>query len=159
MATSNLYATMQTPLGEIVLTSSGDEITGLYTPGHSFYKQAKKCIYEVKPFKNAIKQLDEYFKGKRKDFDIKLAPTGTSFQKNVWKALLGIHYGKTSSYGEIAKSLSKPKAMRAVGLANSKNPISIIIPCHRVIGANGRLTGYAGGIKAKEWLLKHEAKA
>lgn len=159
MAIRNLYTTMETPLGEIVLTSSGRAMTCLYTPGHSFYKQAKKGIYDKRPFKKAIKQLDEYFKGKRKDFELELEPVGTSFQKNVWKYLLGINYGKTKSYGEIAKSLRNPKAMRAVGSANSKNPISIIIPCHRVIGANGRPTGYAGGIKAKEWLLNHEAKA
>ena len=103
-------------------------------------------------------QLDEYFRGERKTFDLPLAPKGTDFQKKVWNALQEIPYGETSTYGEIAAAVGNPKAARAVGMANNKNPIGIIIPCHRVVGANGKLVGYAGGMDKKEWLLQLERK-
>ena len=109
-------------------------------------------------FKNAVKQLKEYFTGGRKNFKIDLAPDGTEFQQHVWKELLKIPYGETRSYGEIAEAIGRPKASRAVGAANGQNPISLIVPCHRVIGSSGKLTGYAHGLKAKQWLLEHEAK-
>lgn len=102
------------------------------------------------------KQLDEYFAGKRTKFSIPLAPLGTPFQMEVWQALCEIPFGETRSYGELAKFLGRPLASRAVGAANGKNPISIIVPCHRVIGASGGLTGFAGGIEAKELLLRRE---
>jgi methylated-DNA-[protein]-cysteine S-methyltransferase len=156
---SNFYTTMKTPIGELVLTSSGEEITGLYTPEHSFYEEAKKGVNNPKPFREAVKQLKEYFDGKRKTFELPIASVGTEFQKRIWKSLSGIEFGKTKSYGEIAKSLKTPNASRAVGHANSKNPVCIIVPCHRVIGANGKLTGYAGGLQAKQWLLNHESKS
>ena len=101
-------------------------------------------------------ELDEYFSGKRKKFTIKLDPVGTDFQQNVWLALRQIPYGETRSYGEQAKMIGKPKAFRAVGAANGKNPISIIVPCHRVIGGNGSLTGFGGGLPAKQKLLELE---
>ena len=103
-----------------------------------------------------VHQLDEYFEGKRHEFDLPLAPQGTPFQKKVWNQLRQIPYGKTASYLDIAKAVGNEKAVRAVGAANKKNPIAIIIPCHRVIGSNGKLTGYAGGLWRKERLLKHE---
>ena len=103
-------------------------------------------------------QLDEYFRGERKTFDLPLAPKGTDFQKKVWNALQKIPYGETKTYGEIAAAVGNPKAARAVGMANNKNPIGIIIPCHRVVGANGKLVGYAGGMDKKEWLLQIERK-
>lgn len=102
------------------------------------------------------KQLEEYFAGKRKIFDLPLAPKGTEFQQKVWKALQEIPYGETRTYGEIAAAIGNPKAARAVGMANNKNPIGIIIPCHRVVGANGKLVGYAGGMEKKEFLLELE---
>ncbi len=102
------------------------------------------------------RQLDAYFAGRLKQFSIPLLPQGTPFQKEVWQALRQIPFGKTASYGEIASAINNPKAVRAVGLANSKNPIPIIIPCHRVIGKNGKMTGFAGGLWRKEWLLQHE---
>lgn len=105
---------------------------------------------------NAITQLDEYFNGKRKEFDLKVTLHGTEFQKNVWNGLLNIPYGTTVSYKDIAVSINNEKAVRAVGNANNKNKIAIIVPCHRVIGKNGALTGYAGGLDKKQWLLKHE---
>lgn len=103
-----------------------------------------------------ISQFDEYFTGKRQDFSLKLAPEGTEFQKTVWHELLNIPFGKTVSYLDIAKAIGNEKAIRAVGAANGRNPISIIVPCHRVIGSNGHLTGYGGGLWRKEWLLNHE---
>jgi methylated-DNA-[protein]-cysteine S-methyltransferase len=105
---------------------------------------------------NCIQQLDEYFHHKRQKFDLPLLPQGTSFQKLVWEKLQEIPFGTTKSYLDIAKRIGDPKSIRAVGGANGKNPISIIIPCHRVIGANGKLIGYGGGLWRKEWLLRHE---
>jgi methylated-DNA-[protein]-cysteine S-methyltransferase len=99
------------------------------------------------------RQLKEYFQGKRRSFSLELDLVGTAFQKNVWEALLGIPFGETRSYGQLAKQLGNPLATRAVGAANGRNPISIIVPCHRVIGSNGKLTGFAGGLVAKEHLL------
>lgn len=106
----------------------------------------------------ACKQLTEYFTGKRKVFDLPLSPTGTPFQQSVWNALCNIAYGEHSSYGDLAAAIQNPKAVRAVGAANGRNPISIIVPCHRVIGKNGTLTGYAGGLTRKAWLLALESE-
>jgi len=106
----------------------------------------------------ACHQLDDYFAGRRHHFDLPLAPTGTPFQQLVWQALRQIPYGETRSYRDIACQLGMPGAMRAVGGANNRNPLPLFIPCHRVIGANGRLVGYAGGLAVKEWLLSHEAQ-
>ena len=107
--------------------------------------------------KEAVKQLTEYFEGKREVFDLKLKPQGTKFQKEVWQELLKIEFGKTVSYQQIANRLGNPKVIRAAASANGRNPIPIIIPCHRVIGSDGSLTGYAGGLHRKEWLLSHES--
>lgn len=104
----------------------------------------------------ATRQLEEYFAGIRRDFDLPLAFTGTPFQQQVWAALLRIPYGETRSYLQVAQALGNPSAVRAVGAANGRNPISIIAPCHRVVGSNGTLTGFAGGLAAKQWLLAHE---
>lgn len=106
---------------------------------------------------DCVTQLNQYFKGKRKQFALKLNPQGTDFQKKVWDALLTIPYGKTCSYLELSKQLGDVKAIRAVANANGKNPLWIIVPCHRVIGSNGSLTGYAGGLHRKQWLLEHES--
>jgi len=107
-------------------------------------------------FREAVRQLEAYFSGKLKSFDLRLAPEGTEFQKSVWRALCKIPYGETRTYKDIAESIGNPKAYRAVGLANNRNPISIIIPCHRVIGSNGKLTGYACGLDIKAFLLNLE---
>jgi methylated-DNA-[protein]-cysteine S-methyltransferase len=106
----------------------------------------------------AVKQLREYFAGRRAEFDLPLAPEGTEFQRTVWRNLQDIPYGETISYGELAKRVGNPKASRAVGAANGQNPIPIVIPCHRVIGANGKLTGFGGGLPTKEALLALETK-
>lgn len=153
----NVYATMDSPVGEIILTSAGQGLTGLHFAASRHSAKIKKGVYAPAHFMQAIRQLNEYFTGRRKSFDLPLAPEGTEFQKRVWKALSAIPYGETRTYGEIAALAGNPKASRAVGLANNKNPIGIIVPCHRVVGADGKLTGYAGGLKAKEWLLDLEA--
>ena len=106
--------------------------------------------------KECLKQLDEYFKGKRRTFFLNLQPAGTDFQRSVWRQLGKIPYGETVSYSEIAGAIGKPEACRAVGSANGRNPIALVIPCHRVIGSDGSLTGYGGGLWRKEWLLRHE---
>ena len=109
-----------------------------------------------KELKQAVIQLQEYFEGKRNDFNLKLNPKGTEFQQRVWQELLNIPFGKTLSYLELSKKLGDVKAIRAVAAANGKNPLWIVIPCHRVIGTDGSLTGYAGGLGRKKWLLEHE---
>jgi methylated-DNA-[protein]-cysteine S-methyltransferase len=106
--------------------------------------------------KDCVIQIEQYFKGTRKEFELKLNPKGTEFQKRVWNELIKIPFGKTISYLDLSKKLGDPKAIRAVASANGKNPIWIIIPCHRVIGSDGSLTGYAGGLNRKKWLLDHE---
>lgn len=105
---------------------------------------------------DCVQQLEEYFAGKRHNFDLMLAPAGTTFQKQVWQELQGIPHGKTTSYLAVSRAVSGEKAIRAVGAANGRNPICIVVPCHRVIGSDGSLTGYAGGLWRKEWLLRHE---
>ena len=110
-------------------------------------------------FGDVVSQLTEYFDGRRREFDLRLAPQGTPFQQRVWSALLDIPYGDTISYGQLASHIGQKSASRAVGLANGSNPLSIVIPCHRVVGANGKLTGYGGGLAIKERLLAHERGA
>ncbi|ASJ75237.1 methylated-DNA--[protein]-cysteine S-methyltransferase [Granulosicoccus antarcticus] len=141
------------------LTLAGDH-TGLR---HLIFPQGDRAFHVPEqwqswsePFDRVRWQLDEYFSGSRQKFSVTLAPTGTLFQMAVWQALGGINYANTCSYGHIAKSIGKPKASRAVGAANGANPIPIIIPCHRVIGASGKLTGFGGGLPTKQWLLVHE---
>jgi methylated-DNA-[protein]-cysteine S-methyltransferase len=106
----------------------------------------------------AMTQLDEYFQGRRRVFDLMLRLEGTEFQKRVWRALLDVGYGETANYGEIARAIGRPNAVRAVGAANGRNPVSIIVPCHRIVGSSGDLTGYGGGLWRKKWLLEHEGK-
>lgn len=143
-----------TVVGKICLAEEDNFITNLYFRDEWDLKDSE--IKETPLIKEAKKQLDQYFDGIRKDFDLPLRPEGTDFQRRVWQALLEIPYGETRYYGQIAESIGNPKAPRAVGLANNRNPISIIIPCHRVIGKNGKLVGYGGGLHVKELLLKLE---
>ena len=156
--TDIFYTTMKTPIGEIRLLSDGSALTGLYMGSYG-PKPAKTWQHGGVLIVKAEKQLREYFNGTRKAFDLPLAGEGTAFQKTVWKALCDIPYGETINYGELARRIGQPKAARAVGLANGSNPISIVVPCHRVIGANGTLTGYGGGLPRKKWLLEHEGGA
>jgi methylated-DNA-[protein]-cysteine S-methyltransferase len=139
-----------TEMGRVTVVENGDAITHVYF-GEFIPKDAN--IEETPLLKRAGKELKEYFAGKRKTFDLPLAPAGTEFLKKVWTALQNIPYGRTCTYKEIAESVGNPKACRAVGMANNRNPIPFIIPCHRVIGANGKLVGYAGGLEMKEKLI------
>lgn len=141
-----------TPVGKLCIGEEDDSITRV-----TWSKVPQEYIQEeTELILNCKIQLEEYFAGNRKQFDLPLAPKGTDFQKRVWKALTDIPYGETRTYGEIAAAVGSPKAARAVGMANNKNPIGIIVPCHRVVGADGKLVGYAGGMEKKEWLLNLE---
>jgi len=143
----------KSPLGPIEIVGAQDNILSL-----NFVEDMLQGDAEL-PFclKACLKQIDEYFKGKRKEFLLNLEPLGTNFQKRVWQQLRKISFGETVSYGDIANAIDNPNAGRAVGNANRINPICIIIPCHRVIGSDGSLTGYGGGLWRKEWLLEHES--
>lgn len=147
-------AYLQTPMGMAEL--QGDE-NGLASVSVLTEEKPIGIIPEI--LEDAIYQFQEYFEGTRENFDLKLNPSGTDFQKKVWDALCEIPYGKTVSYLELSKKLGDPKAIRAVAAANGKNPLWIIVPCHRVIGSNGDLVGYAGGLPRKKWLLEHESPA
>ena len=144
----------QTIIGKIAITDNGHAITDLYFNNDAIIQNAK--INETPLIKAASAQIFDYLAGKRKSFTLPLAVEGTEFQQSVWNALKMIPYGETRSYKEIAVKIGNPKACRAVGMANNKNPISIIIPCHRVIGANGNLIGYGGGLEIKAQLLELE---
>jgi methylated-DNA-[protein]-cysteine S-methyltransferase len=142
---------IKTPLGiaKIVGDANGISVISISDEGKLF-----ETIPSV--LQEAVSQLNEYFKGKRTDFTFPLNPSGTEFQQKVWKGLLEIPFGKTMSYLELSKKLGDVKAIRAVASANGKNPLWIVVPCHRVIGTDGSLTGYAGGLWRKKWLLEHE---
>ncbi|MEO6022182.1 MAG: methylated-DNA--[protein]-cysteine S-methyltransferase [Burkholderiales bacterium] len=147
------------PLGQILLVANDVALTGLHFVGEKYYPVIAadwQQRSDARMIAQTRAQLDEYFAGKRKHFDLALDPAGTPFQRDVWQALRMIPYGVTTNYGALAQRLGKPRASRAVGAANGRNPISIVIPCHRVIGANGDLTGYAGGMARKESLLRLE---
>jgi methylated-DNA-[protein]-cysteine S-methyltransferase len=148
-----LRTTIASPLGTILITANTDAITSIWFVDDSKGESNTSPILDA-----AAVQLQEYFAGERKTFDLPLAPEGTQFQKQVWNALLTIPYGKTVSYLDVSRMIGNKKAIRAVGLANGKNPISIVVPCHRVIGSDGSLTGYGGGLWRKECLLRHERK-
>lgn len=152
------WTTVPSPIGELLLTGDHAGLTGLHmeTRRHGPADVAPEWVRDDAPFRAAKDQLDEYFAGERTEFDLALNPSGTPFQLKVWESLRTIPYGEVRSYGEIAEQIGKPGAARAVGLANGRNPISIIVPCHRVIGASGALTGYGGGIERKQALLELE---
>jgi len=149
--TKRYYGYYNSPIGVLEIITSDYAIISAM-----FVDELKETIVESKILIQAINQFDEYFKGTRKDFDIKCEVKGTEFQEKVWEALVEIPYGVTLSYKQLAIAIGNEKAARAVGKANSKNIISIIIPCHRVIGSDKSLTGYAGGLNRKQWLLEHE---
>ena len=148
-------ALLESPIGNLRLSASNKGLSRLELPNKHKAKIASKNVSN-KYLRKAIDELNKYFEGKLRRFTVKLDFEGTAFQKSVWNALLEIPYGKTISYGEMAHMIGNPKAQRAVGMANNRNPIAIIAPCHRVIGADGSLTGYGGGLPVKEWLLSHE---
>jgi AraC family transcriptional regulator of adaptative response / DNA-3-methyladenine glycosylase II len=147
------------PLGELTLLSDGSALTGLFMPSSKGKPPVEPdARRDAGPFRDVVAQLEAYFAGERTSFDLRLAPRGTPFQQQVWEALRGIPYGQTRSYRDIAQAIGAPKAMRAVGLANGRNPVSIVVPCHRVVGANGTLTGYGGGLANKQLLLDLEQR-
>lgn len=156
------HTVVDSPVGPLTLVATGGVLSGLYMEAqrhrpeeHTFGERAEP---DSAPFADAIAQLEEYFAGRRTDFDLPLAAAGTPFQQGVWAELGRIPYGETRTYGELAERLGRPTASRAVGLANGRNPIGIIVPCHRVIGADGSLTGYGGGLDRKRHLLSFERR-
>ena len=154
----NLFTHIESPIGRLLLTSDGTALTGLYMEPSRKAQSTDGCTEDAAaaPLSAAIRQLTEYFAGSRREFELPLRMQGTAFQQRVWRQLTEIPYGATWSYGELARRIDNPTASRAVGLANGRNPISILVPCHRVIGADGSLTGYGGGLDRKRWLLAHE---
>ncbi|MDF1765808.1 MAG: methylated-DNA--[protein]-cysteine S-methyltransferase [Gammaproteobacteria bacterium] len=151
------YSYLETPIGTLLLAGDGEALSLLGFPEGKMRRRHESGWHrDDDVFTVARQQLSEYFAGEREVFDIKLAPQGTEFQLAVWQALRKIPYGETWSYGELAASIGKPTASRAVGAANGTNPIPVIIPCHRVIGASGKLTGFGGGLETKERLLEIE---
>jgi methylated-DNA-[protein]-cysteine S-methyltransferase len=153
-----IYTTLDSPIGELLLLGDGQALRGLYMQGgrrpiaiHSSWERS------AAPFASVRAQLREYFAGRRKAFEVSLALNGSPFERHVWRALRAIPYGETISYGELARDIGHPSAARAVGVANARNPIAVIVPCHRVIGASGALTGYGGGLERKRLLLELES--
>lgn len=153
------YSTLDSPVGMLVLTHDGARLNGVHMEQHkgggavqAHWRRDDARLGEARA------QLEAYFAGRLHEFSLDFAGAGTPFQQQVWRALCDIPYGATISYGELARRIGKPSASRAVGAANGMNPVSIIVPCHRVVGAGGQLTGYAGGVPRKQWLLAHEAR-
>lgn len=145
---------METPIGPLVLAGHREALHIIRFHGH----QEASWVVDSLPFRDAIEQLTAYFAGELTAFNLTLAPEGTAFQQSVWRALLTIPYGETTTYGAIARQIGRPAAIRAVGAANGANPIPIVIPCHRVIGSDGKLTGFGGGLPTKERLLRLESR-
>ncbi|HEX2677778.1 MAG TPA: methylated-DNA--[protein]-cysteine S-methyltransferase [Polyangiales bacterium] len=161
MTTSTLHhTTFASPLGALDLYASDGALVAAYFAEH---RHRPRLVASAAPehavLRQACEQLHEYFCGARRDFSVPLAARGTAFQHEVWRALRDIPFGAVRSYAELARAIARPEASRAVGAANGRNPLSIFVPCHRVIGSSGELTGYAGGLAAKRWLLEHERGA
>jgi methylated-DNA-[protein]-cysteine S-methyltransferase len=157
MTQTTYYCTYESPLGTIMLVGEESALTGLYLPQHKHWAGLDAaCQCSTESFAEVRRQLDEYFAGERQAFDLPYKLHGTSFQQQVWQELGRIPFGTTITYAELARRIGMPKAQRAVGAANGRNPVSIIVPCHRVIGSQGKLTGYGGGVDKKEWLLRWE---
>jgi methylated-DNA-[protein]-cysteine S-methyltransferase len=154
----NAFSYFASPIGRLLLTSDGTALTGLYMEPSRKSQSTEGWAQDpgVAPLTATLQQLSEYFAGTRREFDLPLRLEGSTFQQRVWRELTEIPFGATWSYGQLAKRIGNPSASRAVGLANGRNPISILVPCHRVIGADGSLTGYGGGLERKRWLLAHE---
>jgi methylated-DNA-[protein]-cysteine S-methyltransferase len=154
---TTFYQHLPSPIGPLLLVSNGDALTGLFMTDHVGGPAPQPdWRSDATRFAAVWEQLTAYFASELREFDVPLAADGTEFQQKVWDELRRIPFGETISYGELARRIEQPAASRAVGRANGQNPISIIVPCHRVIGANGTLTGYGGGLDRKRWLLAHE---
>jgi methylated-DNA-[protein]-cysteine S-methyltransferase len=150
------FRTIDSPIGPLALAGQGAVLTHLRMLNQTYEPNRSDWVPDDRAFPDAVDQLEAYFAGERSDFDLVLNPAGSEFQRRVWQALLTIPYGETRSYGQIAEQMGASGAARAVGLANGRNPIAIVVPCHRVIGASGSLTGYGGGLNRKRWLLDME---
>jgi methylated-DNA-[protein]-cysteine S-methyltransferase len=156
---TKFFTTLPSPVGRLTLVARGETLAGVYFDDDAQAAAARAdATRDDRRLRLAATQLEEYFAGTRTAFDLTLAPEGTSFQKKVWAALGRIPFGETASYGEIARAIGKPAASRAIGGANHRNPIAIVVPCHRVIGADGSMTGYGGGLGRKRLLLELEAR-
>lgn len=157
---THIRTTVDSPVGPLALVSDGEHLTGVFFQGHRHapaYLGDEVALDQAPPvLREAATQLEEYFRGERQDFDLPVAATGTEFQQRVWALLRTIPYGRTWSYGRLAAALGQPGASRAVGLANGRNPVSIVVPCHRVVGSTGSITGYGGGVARKQQLLDLE---
>lgn len=154
------YHELSSPIGALTLVSDGTHLTALHMRPAGAVLVRERFAWEESPARlaEAAAQLEAYFAGELRAFTLPLAARGTAFQRRVWAALTRIPYGETTSYGAIAAAVGAPGSARAVGAANGQNPLAIVVPCHRVIGADGRLVGYGGGIERKTWLLAHEAR-
>ena len=154
------FTRTSSPLGPLLLVGTGDALTAIRLPGErDGVEPDPSWIEQAAPFADAVRQLGAYFAGTLRRFDLRLAPAGTAFQQRVWQALIEIPYGRTISYAELARRIDRPAAVRAVGAANGRNPLAIVVPCHRVIGSDGRLVGYGGGLPVKAALLDLERGA
>jgi len=151
-----LYRTIDSPIGPLALAGQGSVLAHLRMVDQTYEPNRSDWVPNDRAFADVVDQLDAYFAGDRSEFDLDLALAGSEFQRRVWQALMTIPYGETRSYGQIAEQIGASGAARAVGIANGHNPIAIIVPCHRVIGASGSLTGYGGGLNRKRWLLDSE---
>ena len=153
------FSELDSPVGTLLLRGDGQALTGLYMHEQRHRPELPAGVERNdSAFRQVREQLKAYFAGKLQEFELTLAGEGSDFQRKVWRALCKIPFGETESYGSLAKRIGNANASRAVGLANGKNPIGIIVPCHRVVGANGSLTGYGGGLERKQWLLEHERR-
>lgn len=150
------YRMVDSPIGPLTLAGEGSTLTNLRMVEQTYEPDRADWLLDDRAFPDAAEQLDAYFAGELQEFDLPLRLSGTEFQRRVWNALRTIPYGETRTYGEIAQQIGAPTAFRAVGLANGHNPIAVIVPCHRVIGANGSLTGFGGGLERKSALLELE---
>ncbi|HEX6995238.1 MAG TPA: methylated-DNA--[protein]-cysteine S-methyltransferase [Gammaproteobacteria bacterium] len=151
------WTRVPSPIGDLILVAEAGALREIrFTAGTRPEGPPDDAHEDPRPFERVAAQLREYFEGVRREFDVPLAPQGTPFQRRVWDALLGVGYGRTATYADVARAIGHPKSVRAVGLANGRNPIPIIIPCHRIIGSDGSLTGYGGGLAIKRALLELE---
>ena len=158
MKPKTYFTEFTSPIGKLVIRGTDAALTGVFMETHHDDPALLDgAVRDAGPFREAQRQIEEYFDGERREFSLAIEMAGTDFQRRVWQALHAIPYGSTISYGELARRIGNPRAVRAVGLANGRNPISIIVPCHRVIGANGTLTGYGGGLERKRFLLALES--
>ena len=151
------YTYLESPIGPILVAGDGEAVSQIsFTTGHQVRHPESGWVDDGAPLRAATEQLGQYFAGERRSFDLRLAMQGTAFQKRAWEILQTIPFGEAWSYGQVAEALGSPGAARAVGRANATNPLPLVVPCHRVIGADGTLTGFGGGLSAKQWLLRFE---